>query len=129
MSEKITEIRNKIPSITGLVTTNALNAKVTNIANKVSNTNSLVKKNDYNTNIKDIKNKIQNHYKYITITEFDKFPGEKFQIKSKHANVATTVDIADFTDNTDLDKKFENLATKTELKSKEKLQAFDSTYF
>ena len=79
MSEKITEIRNKIPSITGLVTTNALNAKVTNIANKVSNTNSLVKKNDYNTNIKDIKNKIQNHYKCLLLLNLINFLVKNFK--------------------------------------------------
>ena len=39
----ITEVKNLIPSITGLVATKAPTEKVTEIENKISNTNSLVK--------------------------------------------------------------------------------------
>ena len=47
---KITEIENKIPSISGLATNSALNA----VENKILNVNSLVKKTDYNAKIKKI---------------------------------------------------------------------------
>ena len=42
---KITEIENKIPSISGLATKTALNA----VKNEIPNISSLVKKTDYNT--------------------------------------------------------------------------------
>ena len=44
---KITEIENKIPSISGLATNSALNA----VENKILNVSSLVKKTDYNAKI------------------------------------------------------------------------------
>ena len=45
---KITEIENKIPSISGLATDAALTA----VENKIHNVSSLVKKTDYNAKIK-----------------------------------------------------------------------------
>ena len=47
---KITEIENKIPSISGLATDAALTA----VENKIHNVSSLVKKTDYNAKIKKI---------------------------------------------------------------------------
>ena len=46
---KITEIENKIPSVTGLVTTAALNAKTTEIKNKIPNLTNLAAKDALNT--------------------------------------------------------------------------------
>ena len=51
---KITEIENKIPDISNLVTKNALNT----VENKIPDTSGLVKKTDYNTKITEIENKI-----------------------------------------------------------------------
>ena len=48
---KITEIENKIPSISGLATTSAL----TSLENKIPNISSLVKKKVYNTKILKLK--------------------------------------------------------------------------
>ena len=51
---KITEIENKMPSITGLTT----NAALTAIENKIPNISSLVKKADYDTKITEIEKKL-----------------------------------------------------------------------
>ena len=45
---KISELENKIPSISGLVTTSAL----TSVENKIPSVSSLVKKSAYDTNIR-----------------------------------------------------------------------------
>ena len=60
---KITEIENKIPSVTGSITTAAaLKAKATEIDNKIPDTITLVKKTDFNSNITAINGK-QTAYK------------------------------------------------------------------
>ena len=64
LNAKITEIENKIPSITGLATNSALAA----VEYKIPDVSSLVKNTDYDTKISDIEKKIadHNHDKYIT---------------------------------------------------------------
>ena len=63
-SSKITEIENKIPSISGLAT----NSSLTAVENKIPNVSGLVKKRDYNTKISETEKKVRdhNHDKYIT---------------------------------------------------------------
>ena len=70
LNTKITEIENKIPSITGLGTNSALTA----VENEILEVSSLVNKTDYNTKITEIENTIanQNHDKYITTPEFNR---------------------------------------------------------
>ena len=51
---KISEIENKIPSISGLGTTSVLTA----VENKIPDVSNLVKKNDYNTKINEIEKKV-----------------------------------------------------------------------
>ena len=51
---KITEIEDKIPSMSGLATKTALTA----VENEIPNIGSLVKKTDYNTKIAEIEKKI-----------------------------------------------------------------------
>ena len=51
---KITELENKIPDISNLVTKTALTA----IENKIPIVSNLVKKTEYNTKITDIENKL-----------------------------------------------------------------------
>ena len=65
---KVTEIKGKIPSITGLDT----NSELTAVENKIPDVSSLVKKTDCNTNISDIEKKItdHDHAKYIFTSEF-----------------------------------------------------------
>ena len=67
---KISEVKNEIPSITGLATTSALAA----VENKIPSINNLVMKTNYDTKISEIEKKLtdHNHDKYITIPEFNK---------------------------------------------------------
>ena len=64
---KIIDIKNKIPSISGL-------AALTPVENKISDVSSLVKKTDYDTKISEIEKKHtdHDHDKYITTSEFNK---------------------------------------------------------
>ena len=68
-NSKITEIENKITSVTGLATNSALTA----VENKIPDVTSFVKKADYNTKISDIGKKItdHDHDKYITTPQFN----------------------------------------------------------
>ena len=91
----ITEIDNKIPSVTGLVTTDALNIKVTEIKNKIAgNTDlatkstlgwqeaevenkipdvtNLAKKSAFNPRAPEIENKIHDSTGFITIVKLTK---------------------------------------------------------
>ena len=64
INAKISEVKNKIPSITNLATTTALTA----IVNEITNLSDLVK-TDYNTKISEISNEITtdlDYDKYIT---------------------------------------------------------------
>ena len=76
---KISEIENKISSITGLAT----NSKLTAFEIKIPNVSNLVTKTDYNTTISDIEKKITNHShdKYITTPEFNKLTTENFEVR------------------------------------------------
>ena len=73
---KINELENKIPSISGLVTTSALTA----VENKVPSVGDLVKKTDYDTKIRELEKKIadRKHGKYITTLKFNKLTAEIF---------------------------------------------------
>ena len=66
---KVTEIEDKIPSITGL----AINSELTAVENKIPDVNVLIKKTDYDTKISEIEKKItdHDHDKYITTPEFN----------------------------------------------------------
>ena len=70
LNAKVTEIQNKIPSITGLATNSALTA----VENEIPNVSNLVTKTDYNTKISEIEKKVSdhNHDKYITTSEFNR---------------------------------------------------------
>ena len=122
---KITEIENKIPSINGLATTAALTA----IENKIPDVSNLVKKTDcdYDAKISDIENK------YITTPDYNKFTKDIVAKNIKNKELVDKSDIAEFINNSDLDKKVATLATKAELKAEQdkikKLQAFDLSHF
>ena len=76
---KVTEIEDKIPDFSSLVTKSALAA----VENKISDVSSLVKKTDYNTKISEIENKVnnQNHGKYITTPEFNTMAADVFKAR------------------------------------------------
>ena len=90
MNAKITEIENKIPSITGLATNSVLTA----VENEIPDPSNLVKKTDYDTKISDIEKKIayHNHDKYITTQEFNKLSTENFNARLAQTNVITKTD-------------------------------------
>ena len=76
---KVTEIKDKIPSISGLATNTALIA----VENKIPDVSSLVKKTDYNIKISEIENKVNdhNHDKYITTPEFNTIAADVFKAR------------------------------------------------
>ena len=63
LNTKINEVKNEIPSISGLATTSAL----TGFGNKIPSVSNLVKKIDYGTKVNKIEKKITDHThdKYI----------------------------------------------------------------
>ena len=90
LNTKITEIENKIPSITGLATNSALTA----VENKIPNVSNLVTKTDYNTKISGIEMKLSdhNHNKYITTPKFNKLTTESFIERLAQAYLVTKTD-------------------------------------
>ena len=78
---KITEIENKIPSISLLAT----NATLTAVENKIPDISSLVKKTDYDVKVSEIEKKVtnHNHNKYITTPEFNKLTAEKARLAAR----------------------------------------------
>ena len=90
LNAKITEIENKIPSITGLVT----NSELTAVENEIPDVSSLVKKTDYNTKISEIEKRVSdhNHDKYITTPEFNNLAAGVFTARLTQANLVTKRD-------------------------------------
>ena len=75
---KITEMKGRIPSITGLATSSALAV----IKNKVTDVSSLVKETDYDTKILDIE-------KNMTTPGFNTMEANVFNARLAQANVKT----------------------------------------
>ena len=90
LNATITEIQNKIPSITGLATNSAL----TGIENKIPNVGGLVKKTDYDTKISEIEKKVSdhNHDKYVTTPEFNNLAAGVFTARLAQADLVTKTD-------------------------------------
>ena len=86
-SARISELENKILSISGFVTTSALTA----VENKIPNVSNLVKKTDYDTKISELEKKLTDHKhdKYITTPEFNKLTAENFSARLAQANLIT----------------------------------------
>ena len=76
---KVTEIKGKIPSFSGLATNSALTA----VENKIPDVSSLLKKTGYNTKISEIENKVSNHNddKYITTPGFNTLAADVFKAR------------------------------------------------
>ena len=92
---KITEIENKIPSISGLTTNSALTA----VENKIPCFSNLVKKTDYDTKISSIENK------YITTTDYNKFTKDIVAYNLKRENLVDKSAISGFINNAELESK------------------------
>ena len=92
-SAKITEIKGKIPSISGLAKNTALIA----VENKIPDVSILVKKTNYDTKITEIEKKFTDHKddKYITTSEFNKLSTEVFDARLARANLVTKTDFDD----------------------------------
>ena len=63
--------------------TTVLNTKISDVENKIPDTSDLVTTTVLNTKIREVENKIPDHPKYITTQEFCKLPVEKFCSKIK----------------------------------------------
>ena len=89
---KISEIENKILSISGLAATSALNA----VENETPDISSLVKKTDYSTKISEIERKAadHNHDKYITTPEFNNLAAGIFTARLAQTTLVTNADFA-----------------------------------
>ena len=124
---KISDIENKMSSISGLATTSVLTA----VENKIPNVSSLVKKKDYNAKVNEIEKKLTDHNrdKYITTPEFNKFTAEVFDARLARAILITKTyfDAKSIKLNRKItSKKTKHLRVENELK---KLKTFDSIFF
>ena len=90
LNAEITEIENKIPSITGLTTHSALTA----VKNKIPALISLVKKTNNNTKISEVDNKVNghNHDKYFITPEFNNLAAKVFNARLAQADLITKTD-------------------------------------
>ena len=77
MNTKISEVENKIPYTSNLVTTTILNTKISEVENKIPIVNGLVKKTDYDAKIKNIEGK------YLTTVDYNKFTSDILDVKIK----------------------------------------------
>ena len=94
---KIKDIKDKVPSITNLVTTAAL----TGVKDKIPNVSDLAKKADFVEKVKEIESK------YFT-TLYDKFTNNILDQKIKNKELVHKSDISKFINKSDLDKKIGN---------------------
>ena len=120
---KIKVIKGKMPSITNLGTTAALN----DVKNEMPNVSYLVKKNRLWCKNKTFKGK------YFTTSNYDKFTNVILDAKTENERLVNKSDIFEFINGSDLDDKIVTLGTKADLKAEQeriaKIQAFDSNYF
>ena len=127
LNAKISEIENKIPSITDLATNSALTA----VENKIPDVRSLVKKTDYNTKRNEVEKKASdhNHDKYITTPELNRLTTENFKARVAQADLVTKTNFV--TKLQDISKRVTSNKTKHLLAENErkKLKAFDMDYF
>ena len=124
---KITEIENKIASISGLITNSALPV----VEDKIPNVSNLVKKTEYETKITEIEKNLTDHIydKYITSPEFNNLAARVFTARLTPANWITKTDfdnkLKSLNQNSNSNRT-KYLLVENELK---KLQTFDSIYF
>ena len=80
LTQKINEVKNEVPTITGLVTTSALN--------KIPSVSNFVMKTDYDTKINDIEKKITDHKhdEYVSTLKFNKLAADVFNTRLEQAN-------------------------------------------
>ena len=69
------------------MTTTVLNTKISEVENKIPNTSSLVTTTVLNTKISEVENKIPDNSKYITTQESIKLTAENFEERLKQADL------------------------------------------
>ena len=65
------------------MTATVLNTKISEVENKIPDTSSLVTTVVLNTKISEVENKIPDHAKYVTTKEFNKLTAEDFATSLK----------------------------------------------
>ena len=78
LNTKFSEVENKTPDTSSLVTTTVLNTKISEVENKIPDTSSLVTTTVLSTKISEVDNKILNNSTYVTSQEFNKLTAENF---------------------------------------------------
>ena len=68
------------------MTTTVLNTKISEVENKIPNTSSLVTATVLNTKINEFENKVPDQSKYITTQEFNKLTAENVAARLKQTN-------------------------------------------
>ena len=69
-----------------------LNTKISEVENKIPDTSSLVTTTVLNTKIGEAENRIPDHAKYITTQEFNKLTAENFAARLKQADLVSKND-------------------------------------
>ena len=69
-----------------------MTTKISEVENKVPNTSSLVTTTVLNTKISEVENKIPDNSKYTTTQEFNKLTPEKFAVRLKQADLVNQID-------------------------------------
>ena len=127
MNDKVSEIENEIPNITGLATNSAFTA----VENKIPDVISLVEKLDYDAKILNIEKNVadHNHDEYITTSEFNNLTAKNVTTRLAQSNLVTKTEFDDKLKS--LNKKVKSDKIKHLLVENEfkKLQNFDSICF
>ena len=74
------------------MTSTVLNTKISNVENKIPNTSNLVTSTVLNTKISEVDNKIPDSAKYITTPEFKKLTAEYFTATLKQTDLVNKID-------------------------------------
>ena len=69
-----------------------MNTKISEVENKIPNTSSLVTATVFNTKISEVEDKIPDNSKYITTQEFNKLTAENFAARLKQADLVNKID-------------------------------------
>ena len=101
-------VKNEIPSIINLVTSNTVNAKINEVKNKIPNTTNLATSTAFTA----VEYKTLDHIKCITTPEFDNLTAETFAARLALANLASKSHIANYVKETDFNDQLKYLNIK-----------------
>ena len=66
-----------------------MNTKISEVENKIPDTSNLVTTTVLNTKVSEVENKMPKYERYITASEFNKLTAESFAARLKQANLVT----------------------------------------